>query len=271
MIYAAVLAGGTGKRMNRDDLPKQFLPLGDISILAHTTKSFLIHQDIDKVILAVPSGWLAYAEDLIKKELIGRELVSRELAGRELVGGELAGRELVGRELSGIGLPDIEYVTGGADRNASLMAVVDRIEGLFGVGNDDIIVTHDAVRPFVTQRIISENIEACREYGATATAIALTDTPIISDDGGGTILEIPARSRYFLAQTPQTFNIKLLKKAYASLLDDDKAILTDASKMFVMQSIPVRIVKGENYNIKITTSFDYTMALAYINEHHGAE
>ena len=234
MVYAAVLAGGIGKRMQRSDLPKQFLPLGNKSVLVHTTEQFVLNPGVDKVIVAVPKDWLTFTKNLFTNEN-ALEYNSDK----------------------------IEIIQGGDDRNASLMAVVNQIESSNHINDDDIIVSHDAVRPFLTQRIINENIEECKTYGAVDTAYTLADTPVVSDDGK-TIKEIPVRSTIFLGQTPQTFNIKLLKEVYASLTDEENKILTDTCKMFVIKNKTVRIVMGESYNIKITTPFDYAMALAFI-------
>jgi len=236
MIYAAVLAGGAGRRMRRYDLPKQFLPLGDKSVLVHTTEQFIINPNIQKIIVAVPKAWLLYTRDLFS---------------RECAPGYNAGK--------------IVLTEGGSDRNASLMAVVEKIESDSVINDADIIVSHDAVRPFLTQRIINENIDACIKYGAVSTVFPATDTPVVSEDGE-IIREIPVRSTVFLEQTPQTFNIPLLKEVFASLTDDEKNILTDACKMFVIKNKTVRIVMGESYNIKITTPFDYAAALAYIKD-----
>jgi len=236
MVYAAVLAGGIGKRMQRSDLPKQFLPLGAKSVLTHTTEQFVINPNIEKVMVAVPKDWLTFTENLFAKE-----------------------------NVPGLNSGKVFIIQGGDDRNASLMAAVGKIETFGAVGGEDIIVSHDAVRPFLTQRMINENIEECLKFGAVDTVYPLADTPVVSEDGE-TISEIPVRSKILLGQTPQTFNIMLLKEVYASLTEDEKSILTDACKMFVIKNKTVKMVMGEDYNIKITTPFDYAMSLAFIKE-----
>ena len=234
MVYAGVLAGGTGKRMQRSDLPKQFMPLGNKSVLSHTTEQFVLNPNIDKVFVPVPADWVSYTKDLFNKESVL---------------GYKSGK--------------IEIIQGGVDRNLTLIAAVNRIEELYGINPDDIIVSHDAVRPFITQRIINDNIELCKTNCAVNTVYTLADTPVVSDDGVN-VLEIPVRSRIFLGQTPQTFNIRELKYVFASLTDEEKSILTDACKMFVIKEKAVKIVMGEGYNIKITTPFDYSVALMLI-------
>ena len=232
MVYAAVLAGGAGKRMLNSDMPKQFLPLGDKSIIERASEHFLVNPSVDSVFAAVPEGWESHAASLLRRD-------------------------------DATGAPGIVIVRGGSDRTMSLMAVIEKIKELYGIQRGDIIITHDAVRPFITQRIINDNIKACKESGAAATAYMLTDTPFISENGA-TIQEIPPRSNYFLAQTPQTFNLGLLYEICCSLTGDERAALTDAAKMFLMRNLSVRIVLGESYNIKITTPFDYAVALTLI-------
>ena len=262
MVYAAILAGGVGKRMNGGKLPKQFLPLGNLSILEYSTLCFLENPSVDKVFVAVPKEWITYTEDL----LLGKGGMSGTRAGVAIVQGGAnaeASSESGEHRVSGV-CTGVAIVQGGVDRNSSLMAVVNKINELYGIKNDDIIITHDAVRPFVTRQIIDENIETCRKYGAAATAIILSDTPIISDDGE-TIVDIPVRSSYYAAQTPQTFNMHLLQEVYVSLSDEEKELLTDAGKMFVLRNKKVGLVNGASFNIKITTPFDYTIACAYIS------
>ena len=205
-------------------------------MLAHTTEQFLINPNIEKVFVAVPNDWLTYTENLLSNE-----------------------------KIYGFTTGKIHIIVGGSDRNGSLMAAVNKIDELYSINNDDIIISHDAVRPFLTQRIINDNIEMCKIYNAVDTVYTLADTPVISENGE-TIQEIPVRSKILLGQTPQTFNIQLLKDVYTSLTDDEKTILTDACKMFVIKNKTVRIVMGESYNMKITTPFDYAMALAFIKE-----
>ena len=129
--------------------------------------------------------------------------------------------------------------------------------------DDTIILTHDSVRPFVTHRIIEENIRYAQEYGACDTAVAATDTIVQSEDGK-VISSVPDRSKMYQGQTPQTFRAKKLKDLYYSLSDEEKGILTDASKIFVMKGEKVHLVQGEVFNIKITYPYDLRVAESLI-------
>ena len=131
--------------------------------------------------------------------------------------------------------------------------------------DETIIVTHDSVRPFVTHRIIEENIEYAQKYGACDTAVPATDTIVQSEDNI-VISDIPERSKMYQGQTPQTFRLKKLKELYEGLTEEEKKILTDAAKIFVMKGEKVYLVEGEVSNIKITYPYDLRVAETLIQE-----
>lgn len=230
MIFGAILAGGTGSRMGLDK-PKQFLMLGDKPIIIHTIEKFLLCNKIDHVYVGIHPDWIDYTQDLIDKYIsIDKNVV---------------------------------LVPGGTDRNSTIFNVVDAIEKEFGESEEHIIVTHDSVRPFVTLRIIEENIEAAREYGACDTVVGAVDTIVVSEDGKA-ISNIPDRRMMFQGQTPQSFKMSMIKKLYYDLTETEKEILTDACKICCVRNVPVKLVRGEVSNMKITTIDDMKMAKAMI-------
>ena len=234
MIYAGILAGGKGTRMGIQDMPKQFLQLGDKPIIIHTLEKFLLVPSIDTVYVAVHADWTTYFNDLVDKHLpLHKE------------------RILV--------------VSGGAERNDSILNIIADIHQRKEVTSDDILLTHDAVRPFVSYRMIMDNIEAMTRYDAADTVVMANDTIVESTDGE-TISSIPNRAYMFQGQTPQTFRINRFETLYHQLTPDMKAILTDACKVFVVQEEKVAIVKGEYSNIKITTVTDLKIAEAMLGE-----
>lgn len=227
MIYAGILAGGKGTRMGNVPMPKQFLTLNDKAIIIHTLEKFILNNRLDKIFIAVPKDWVQYTRDLVKKHQLD--------------------------------LPKVEVIQGGADRNDTIMNVIAAIDNQNGLNDDDILVTHDAVRPFLTHRIIEQNIDAGLEFGSVDTVIDAIDTIVESQDGEF-ITQIPVRSHMFQGQTPQTFNIKKLQELYNSLSQDEKEILTDACKIFAIKGEKVKLVRGESYNIKVTTPYDLNVA-----------
>lgn len=229
MIFGAILAGGTGKRMNIADLPKQFLLLKDKPIIIHTIEKFLINSRFDKIYIGVHQNWISHMNDLIDKYNLDKT--------------------------------KLVVVAGGKDRSDTILNVIYEIRKIFEKSDKDIIVTHDSVRPFVTKRIIDDNIDSAMKYGACDTVVNSVDTIVVSNDNN-MISEIPNRSFMYQGQTPQSFNLDLILDLYKKLDDNEKNILTDACKVCVMKGIPVKLVMGEYSNFKITTINDYKVAQA---------
>lgn len=229
MIYAEILAGGKGTRMGNTDMPKQFLMIAERPIIIHTIEKFLLQPRFDKIIVVCPAQWMSHTKDIISR-YINSESRSK-----------------------------IEVCVGGTDRNESMMNGIKFIEATYGISDEDIIVTHDAARPFISSRIIKDNIDMALEYGATDTVIPATDTIVQSADNKF-ISSIPVRAEMYQGQTPQSFNIKKLKSLYESLTEEEKEILTDTAKIFVIKDEPVKLVEGEVFNIKITTYYDLDVA-----------
>lgn len=234
MIFGAILAGGTGSRMGLTNMPKQFLELEDKPIIIHTLQKFLLNIRFDVIYLGIHENWTGYMEDLIEKYIVDEENKKR-----------------------------IKIISGGADRNSTIMNIVEDIEKNYTLNNEDIIVTHDAVRPFITSRILEENIEMSLKYGACDTVIPAIDTIVVSENNK-IIKEIPNRQYMYQGQTPQSFKILELKKLYNELSKEEKGILTDACKIFVIKGKEVHLVRGEISNLKITTQEDYKIAQAMI-------
>jgi 2-C-methyl-D-erythritol 4-phosphate cytidylyltransferase len=230
-IFAVVLAGGKGTRMGNIEKPKQFMEIGGKPILIHTVEKFAVHPEFTAVLVLSPKQWIPHTQNLIKKYIPS-------------------------------GIP-IAVIEGGADRNGTIMNSIAYIEETYGLDEDTVIVTHDSVRPFVSHRIIQENIDAGMKYEACDTTVPAVDTITESLDGES-ISSIPDRSHMFLGQTPQTFRAKKLKELYLSLSEEEKAILTDACKIMVLKGVKVHMIEGEVSNTKITYPYDIKIAEALL-------
>ncbi|KAA8501055.1 2-C-methyl-D-erythritol 4-phosphate cytidylyltransferase [Mediterraneibacter catenae] len=217
--------------MGNADKPKQFLTVGEKPVIIHTIEKFIINSHFIEIVVLVPKSWLAYTKDIIRKYIRQHE--------------------------------KIVVVEGGTTRNETIMNAIQYIEDCGRLTEDTIIVTHDSVRPFVTYRIIEENIKFARNFGACDTVIPASDTIVESRDGSF-ISNIPEREKMFQGQTPQSFKAKHLRKIYQSLTDAERAILTDACKIYVLKNEPVYLVEGEVSNIKITYPHDLRVAEAIL-------
>ena len=233
MIYGAILAGGVGARMGGDK-PKQYLTLKDKPIIVYTIEKFFIEKDFDEVLVLCPSMWVEKTKDIIEKYIPAA-------AGKVVV------------------------IEGGEKRNDTIMNAIKYIEEQGNLDDDTVLVKHESVRTFVSHRIIKENIEALKEYEACDTVIGATDTIVVSDDGSF-ISEIPDRGKMYQGQTPQSFKAKKFKELYLSLSDDEKDILTDGAKIFVLKGEKVALVTGDTLNMKITYPYDLRVARSLVEE-----
>ncbi len=230
MVFGAILAGGVGMRMG-EDVPKQFLSLDEKPVLYYSLQKFLQCDRIDAVFIGVHADWIAHTQNIVEKYL-------PEHSDR------------------------VHILQGGSGRNETLQNIIAAVDAVRQDSPEDIIVTHDAARPFVTMKMLEDNIDAAIRYGAVNTVCPAIDTIVISEDGKS-ISEIPNKATMYYGHSPQSFKINLLKELYSTLTEEEKAILTDACKICVLRGQPVALVDSEYTNLKITTPGDYLIAQAY--------
>ena len=225
MVFGVILAGGDGQSMEE---AKQYRMLGNKPVFVHTIDKFYIHEKLEKILVLCPEKWLGDTLKIIEQYFPG---------GKER----------------------IVLVKSGDTRNETIMNAVSFIEEHYGMDEDTLIVTHDSVRPFVSYRLIEENIEYGLKYGVVDTVIPASDTLVYSEDGTK-IASIPKRSMMYQGQTPQTFRVKRFRELYQRLTEEEKAVLTDACKIFVLNGEKVYLAEGEIFNIKITYPYDLKVA-----------
>lgn len=227
MVIAGIVAGGVGSRMGNVQTPKQFLEIGGKPIIIHTIEKFSASADIDYVVVGVHGDWQEYLEDILKSFVSDTE--------------------------------KIRITAGGVDRNDTIQRIIRKADEEWGIEDDTVFVTHDAVRPFVSQDIIKENVEAARKYGICGTVIAAVDT-IVQSDNGEYITEMPPRSEMYQCQTPQSFKYGLFREVYSSMTKEELDTATDVCKLFYLRGFKVHMVRGSSMNFKITYPLDLKMA-----------
>lgn len=141
-------------------------------------------------------------------------------------------------------------VEGGNRRQDSIHNALEAVKG-------DVVLIHDAARPFVSEEIITCNIEALSACSAVITGVASKDT--IKYVENGMVKETLERSKLFSVQTPQSFKTDLLRKAYAYMVEHQLNV-TDDSSLLEAMGYPVKTVNGSYENIKITTQEDLILA-----------
>lgn len=230
-VFGVVLAGGKGTRMGNVEKPKQFMEIGAKPIIIHTIEKFVVNGTFEKVLVLSPKQWIKHTQDLVKKYIPNSE--------------------------------NVVVIEGGTTRNETIMNSISYIEQIGRLNDDTVIVTHDSVRPFVTHRILEENIKYAMEIGACDTVIPATDTIVESVDHN-LISNIPNRSTMYQGQTPQSFKAVMLRNLYEGLTEEERDILTDACKILVIKGEKVHLVEGEVSNIKITYPYDMRVAEALL-------
>lgn len=225
MVFGVILAGGDRQSIKK---AKQYMLLGSKPVLVHTVEKFYIHERLEKILVLCPEKWLEETQEMIEKYFPASQ-------GR------------------------IVLVKSGETRNETIRNAALYIEGHFGLDEDTLLVTHDSVRPFVTYRIIEENIEYGLKHGVVDTVVPASDTLVYSEDGTE-ITSVPKRSIMYQGQTPQTFHAKKFLELYQKLSDKKKSLLTDACKIFVLNGERVYLAEGEIFNTKITYPYDLKVA-----------
>lgn len=225
MILAALVAGGHGTRMG-GSLPKQFLPLGGKPVLVHTVERFLHHPRIDGVVIGIAPDYYEETAALLAQYVPQQPVF---------------------------------LVNGGQNRNETIVHIIDYMVSALQAPADTLVLSHDAVRPFVTDTIISDSIAAMTACDICTAAIPETDTVADTSDGQ-TADSFPDRSRLYRIQTPQTFRIGAFRQVYDTLNDTQKAAATDVGSLFREQGFTVRLISGDRRNIKLTYPEDFLYA-----------
>lgn len=219
-VTALIPAAGMGRRMG-NAVAKQFLPLGDKPMLAHTLLAFQRASGIDEIIPVLSE------EDM-------------ESCLRDVI------------ELYHITKVKT-LVVGGRERHDSVANGLKKLEK-----DASIVLVHDGVRPFVTQEMIQESIELAKKGECVAVGVPLKDT-IKEVDDKRIVRNTLERSRLWAIQTPQTFPVKILKRAYEESYRN-KTFGTDDATLVERTGGKVRVIMGSYENIKITTPEDLLLA-----------
>ncbi len=223
-VAAIVLAAGRGARLG-GNIPKQFLKLGGIPLLVHSLQIFQFTQVVTEVILVVPEDDCDHCRKTI---------------------------------LPSFGIDKVtQVVAGGARRQDSVCNGIKAVAP--GV---DVIVVHDAARPFVTTEMVNQAVEMAQFHGASVVAVPMRDT-VKRVREGGLVDSTLDRSELWLAQTPQAFQTALLVEAHRQGEQEDIEA-TDDAVLIEQMGYEVVVVNGSYNNIKITRPEDLILGEAML-------
>lgn len=214
---AIVLAAGQGRRMGTK-IQKQYLLLNGKPVLYYSLNVFQKSEVIDEICIVTGAG----DEDYCKREIVERYGITKVS----------------------------QIIAGGAERYLSVW------NALQVIGEDGYVFIHDGARPFVDEEMLYRVYNQVVCHRACVVGMPVKDTIKISDENGF-VKETPDRSRVWMVQTPQVFDMALVKRAYALLIEKNEINVTDdAMVVEQMMKIPVKFVEGSYENIKITTPED---------------
>jgi 2-C-methyl-D-erythritol 4-phosphate cytidylyltransferase len=238
-VLAIIPAAGLGTRMasapaskgKKQVASKQFTELGGTPILIHTLRKFAASPEVSEIYVALRKNEFGGFQSRLEQD--ARDIVQKK----------------------------IHFVEGGEHRQHSVANAIAAISA----ASDDIVLVHDAVRPFVTPEIIHDVIQAAAKYGAAIAGLPAVDTvkQVERTAEGAVITATVPRERVVMAQTPQGFRFGVLKKAFDEATADG-FIGTDEASLVERSGHDVAVVMGSPRNIKITTPGDLELAEFYL-------
>jgi len=218
--YAIIVGGGSGTRME-SDIPKQFLLLNGRPVIMHTIEAFYSSQLNPEIIVVLNVDFHPYWEDLCSEHHFD--------IPHQLVRGGLKRFHSVKNAL--------KYITVGA-----------------------VVAIHDAVRPFVSQKLITAAFHQAENAGNAIAAIKSTDS---IRQGNAEETKVLDREDIYLIQTPQAFKSEILQKAYKQ---DYRNEFTDDASVVETSGVQIKLIEGERRNLKITFPGDIPIAEVFLND-----
>lgn len=223
MNYAIILSGGIGSRMNKIDIPKQYIKVQGKPLIMYTPEQFEKSKEIDNIVVVASNEWKQYIKDECREHGISKIL---------------------------------DIVINGRTRQESIYNGLKKcIQSSSNI--EDKVIIHDAVRPMVTVELIEKCLNNIGEYDGCMPVLPLNDT-IYYSDNGEEITNLMDRSKLYAGQAPEAFN---LYKYYAINENTSKEELNKirgTSELAYKKGLNVKLIAGEDTNFKITTRADLT-------------
>ncbi len=234
MNIALIFAGGSGSRMNTTSRPKQFLQLHGKEIIVYTLENFQNHREIDNIVVACKADWIDYLWQLVEKYNLTKV--------RWIVEGGETGQMSIYN-----GLVELEK----------------------HCPANSVVLVHDGVRPFASEKLISQCIESVRQHGSAITVVPAVETIVTTENGK--IQNITDRSKCFLAKAPQCFILSELLSAHRKAQQDNEINTIDSASIMKRYGYNLFTVEGSYDNIKITTPADFYTFRALCDVHENQQ
>ena len=224
MNIAVIFAGGSGRRMNTKDKPKQFLMVHGKPIIVHTIEHFQNHPDIDGIIVSCIADWIPYMEEMQFRYRLDKIK---------------------------------KIVPGGTTGQLSIYNGLKAAAEVYGNGNH-IVLIHDGVRPLITQELITDNIACVKQYGSAITCGPAKETVILVDPDD-CVTSVVERRESLIAKAPQSFLLNEVLEAEERAISEGLTQMIDTCTLMNHYGKQLHIVHGNYENAKITTPEDFYM------------
>lgn len=227
MNAAILLAAGVGSRLDALAIPKQFYEIGGKPLFCYSLERFENHPGIDEIVIVTLEDWLPYVQSWVKN--LGFKKVKN-------------------------------YATQGKSRQHSVLNGLRALSS--DIKSNDVVLIHDAARPFVTERVIGEIIHKAAQCGGAMPVLPINDTIYRSVDGSK-IDALLLRSELFSGQTPEGFRFERYYEINNAADDNELLTTTGSSAIAFKHGVEIGFVKGDDICFKVTTNGD----LERLSEH----
>lgn len=216
-----VFAGGVGRRMKNDALPKQFLKVNGKPIIVYTLEVFQRTEEIDGVIVVIVSGWEQYMRELVDEYKLTKV---------------------------------IDIVTGGVNTQQSQYKGLQRLAS--ETNDETVVLIHDGVRPLIDSKLLKDNIESVKKFGSAITITPAIET-ITEVDDSKNIVKIVDRGNHRMARAPQSYRLGDILNVHEKAIADNRVDFIDSASLMHAYGNRLMTVEGSTENIKVTTPVDY--------------
>ncbi|MBR2549723.1 MAG: 2-C-methyl-D-erythritol 4-phosphate cytidylyltransferase [Clostridiales bacterium] len=215
-----IIAGGVGARMHQD-IPKQFINVFDKPVIIYTLEAFQRHPEIDAIEVVCLEDWQGALKAYAKQ----------------------------------FGIAKLENVVNGGKNGQDSIR-----NGIYDIATrhnspDDIVLVHDAIRPMISEEVISDNIRVCREYGNAITVVPCTAAMLKTYDSVSTTEQVP-RDNLKITQTPQAFFVQDIVAAHKEALEKGITNSVASCTMYIELGRKLYMSQGSEKNLKLTTTED---------------
>lgn len=221
MNYALILSGGIDSRMNNKDIPKQYIKVHDKPIIIYTLEQFEKNSEIDKIVIVVAKAWKTYIQDECQAYGISKLL---------------------------------DIAINGETRQESIYSGLNKCMEYSDSMKNKVII-HDAVRPLVSQDMITECLKPVDVYEGCMPVLPLTDTVYFSDNGQD-ITDLTDRSKLYSGQASEAFDLHKYYEVNATTSKEELSKIRGTTELAFKKGLKIKLIAGDDNNFNITTRSD---------------